>query len=388
MNIKPIFAWIFSIVIFSIFLGYSLVFAQSPIFENTTKMVFQLSDNIYLDSLKLSNTKIVFKSNQNLSGASIESQCNIFSKLGHNKGDYYMFEIKFFDNKCSSESFVLVNENNEIMSRFQLQMVTEYGALSKMLDLDTPYLQNLEAVLDEKIEKFTSFSKYDRSIEPNYYNYLKWNRVLAETQYNKSLIQNIIAKRDEKYAVPVPNHVLPSRHDKLPNANRPYRENYTDGVHHSWDIDTKLWEDVIALDDGIILRVVRDWKWSDFNSLKYGTLTDDEKMKNLDILRGNQVWLKTMKWDVVFYGHLWDIINNITEGEVVRKWELLGTVWISWVPDKSYNDYHLDFSVRKNPRDEKKIWSYDFDDYMRWDWLFKWESREYILENQNNHFES
>jgi hypothetical protein len=32
-----------------------------------------------------------------------------------------------------------------------------------------------------------------------------------------------------------------------------------------------------------------------------------QELKNLDVLRGKQVWLKTLKGDVVFYSHLAEV---------------------------------------------------------------------------------
>jgi hypothetical protein len=50
------------------------------------------------------------------------------------------------------------------------------------------------------------------------------------------------------------------------------------------------------LDDGIIVRVVSEFEFTDLNTLtKREDLTYEEELRNLDILRGKQVWLKTMK---------------------------------------------------------------------------------------------
>lgn len=60
--------------------------------------------------------------------------------------------------------------------------------------------------------------------------------------------------------------------------------------------------------------MVRGFEWSDFSNIVYGdNLSEEQELKNLDILRGNQVWIKTMKGDVAFYSHLSSIPENITE---------------------------------------------------------------------------
>jgi murein DD-endopeptidase MepM/ murein hydrolase activator NlpD len=76
-----------------------------------------------------------------------------------------------------------------------------------------------------------------------------------------SIINDIIKKREKKYLVPIAGYSLPIEATKIPNAARPYRSDYTDGIHHSWDIDAKVGTPIIALDDGIIVRVVDDWNW-------------------------------------------------------------------------------------------------------------------------------
>ena len=180
---------------------------------------------------------------------------------------------------------------------------------------------------------------------------------------------------------------MPSKWDKMPNSGRWYRKDYTDWVHHWWDIDSNFWDNIIALDDAIIVRIVNGFEYSDLNSIKRGaSLTNNDKIKNLDILRWNQVWLKTMQWDVVMYSHLDEVYSNLEVGDFVRKWEPIWTVWISGIPDKTYKDYHLHFVVHINPYDLEKGDSYDNDDYMKWDWLFKWKSQDYILDNWNKYF--
>ena len=77
----------------------------------------------------------------------------------------------------------------------------------------------------------------------------------------------------------------------------------------------------------------------------------------------------------------------IKEWQVVRKWQPLWVIWITWVPDKNYTDYHLHLPVHKNPYNTKMAWKYDYDDYMAWPWYFKWETTETILKEQSNLFE-
>jgi len=378
-----------SVILFSLLFWYSLVFAWTWIFDNSASIVFKLSDNIYLDSLWLRNTKIVFKSGDDLKNYDIKSECEIFSELSHNKWDYYTYEIKFFDNDCDKSNFILVNDKSEIKISFKLNLITEFNILSKLLDIKTTRLVQLKNTLNKKIVYYSDYKKYDKDIEENYYVFLVKNRLLNESIYNRNLIDNIITKREEKYSVPVIWYDMPITWVKIPNSWRWYREDYTDWIHHGWDIDWEFWEQVVALDDWIIIRVVSEFEYSDLDTIKRADdLSYEEKLVNLDILRWNQVWLKTMSGDLVMYSHLNDIFSNVKTWEVVKKNQPLWTIWITWVPDINYKDYHLHFVVHKNPFSSTSVWLYDYEDYMKWDWLFKWKSKDFILKNQLNYFES
>lgn len=387
MNKKSILTWVIWIIVFSIVFGYSLVFAWTWLFDNSLSISFKSSENIYLDSITLNKTKILFKSGHDLSEYKIKSECNIFSKLTSAKWWYYMFDLKFFDNKCEKENFVLVDSNDEVKLNFKLNLLSEYDIYTKLLDLDSDKLARLKQILNKKIQSYKQFQKYDSTIEKNYYIFLEKNRILSETIYNRDLIDKILEKRSEKYIVPVAWRKMPTNQSKIPNTGRPYRQEYTDWIHHWWDIDADFWEQVIALDDWIIVRTVTNFEFSDLDKIKkWKALSNEDLTRNLDILRWNQVWLKTMSGDVVFYSHLNEIFSNIKIWEVVKKWQPLWTVWKTWVPDENYTDYHLHFEVQKNPFNLQKNQEYDLDDYMKWDWLLKWKNTEFILENQFKYF--
>lgn len=240
--------------------------------------------------------------------------------------------------------------------------------------------------------KKENLSKYKwdftESLWVNYYIYLKNNRLFQEAEYNIEVVTQILNARQEKYLIPVEWVKLPTLSSKVPNSWRPYRSSYTDWVHHWWDFDWNYWDEVRALDDWIIVRVVSGFEWDDYDNLVYGTnVSNEEKVTNLDILRGNQIWVKTSKWDVVFYSHLSSIYDNINEWTVVKKWQVMWAIWASWVPDESYTDYHLHLPIHKNPYIREKAWTYTFEDYMNWDWYLKWESVENVLKEQYNIFE-
>ncbi len=389
MNTKSIFKSIISIILFSVLFGYSLVYAGAGFFNYSTTIVFKLSDNIFLDSISLNKTQVVFNSARDLSNFKIKSKCDIFSKLIYKKWNRYMFDIKFFNNKCDDSNLTLINDIWEVEKQFKLNIVREYNALYNLLDVKTPNLLSFYEILRKKGDLYKDYDKYNPEIEKNYYKFLKKNRILKESLYNEKLVKNILDKRNEKYLVPLLGHNLPKTLVKIPNSWRWYRSDYTDWIHHWWDIDWRFWEQIIAIDDWIIVRVVNNFKFDDLSKIKrWNNITYDDKIRNLDILRWNQVWLKTMNWNVVFYSHLNEIFTNIETWEVVKKGQPIGTIWITWVPDKNYKDFHIHFPIQVNPHDLNMVWKYDLDDYMKWDWLLKGKKWNEVLKLQYDVFES
>lgn len=348
----------------------------------------KISWSLFIDSDEINNSVIVIKSSKDISNYKFHSVCDIETILLSNSWIEYIFWINFLNSNCRNWNIYLKDEKWDIIlnTNLKLDIISKLDLYSKLIDYSDSYLVNIYNKIKENKDKYRLFSnlKTDYSIE---FSYFKKNRKYKEYDYLLSLISKLLEERDKKYLVPVAGYSLPTKSNKIPNAGRPYRSAYTDWIHHSWDIDTKFWEPVISISDSIVVRVVNNWKWSDFDKIKYwNNLTYKDKLYNLDILRWNQIWLKTLKGDVVFYGHLDRVYDNIKKWDFIKAWVEIWKVWMTWVPDKSYTDYHLDYSIHKNPYDIKKAWSYKDEDYMMWDWYFKWESREYILNNQYNIF--
>ena len=94
-----------------------------------------------------------------------------------------------------------------------------------------------------------------------------------------------------------------------------------------------------------------------------------------------------MKGDVAFYSHLADIESTIEEGMFIKRGQKVGTVWVSGVPEIGYDDYHLHFPIMKNPYDKNLAGTYDYGEYMAWDWIWKDLSYNEVITLQNNTFE-
>jgi hypothetical protein len=135
---------------------------------------------------------------------------------------------------------------------------------------------------------------------------------LNEMTFMEDFIANILIKREQKYLIPVRWVKMPTQSTRLPNSWRPYRLSYTDWIHEWWDFYTDFWNVVQALDYWVVIRVVKNFTYSDLWEVKETwKLTELDKLKNLDILRWNQIWIKTMKWDVAFYAHLNEVFDSV-----------------------------------------------------------------------------
>jgi hypothetical protein len=382
INKKNVWQFI-AIICISIWFWYSLVFAWI-----TWKIEFKTTDNIFVDSLNLNKAKIYLTSSNDLTNAQISWDCSPYGRFIERQDKLFIFEINFNDKLCNKEKVKIYFEKWNLNLTTNFNLLSDYSLYSQYLDYSDIELENfleLSRLAEAKLQKY--FDNHDKLIFPNYTNYLKNSRKLDELIYTENFIKWILDKRKEKYLIPIKWVKMPTQSNRLPNSWRPYRSNYTDWTHEWWDFYTGFGDIVQALDYWLIIKTVKNFEFSDLDKLKqYWDITKLDKMKNLDILRWNQVWIKTMKWDVVFYAHLNEVFDNIRVWDVILKGQKLWTVGISGVPDKEYSDYHLHLEIHKNPYlpHEKP---YSLEDYMTWDWYFKGEKEKYILENQDSVFE-
>ena len=65
------------------------------------------------------------------------------------------------------------------------------------------------------------------------------------------------------------------------------------------------------------MHVKRDFTWNEMKYLKHGN-TELEQQENLDVYRGNTVYLKTLSGNVGIYAHLSNIPSNIQIGTKVE----------------------------------------------------------------------
>lgn len=383
MHKKPLVSAIITVLLMSILFGYSLVFGEAGSYNGPVRLEYISGKNIYPVDLELNKTKLLFRSGVDLTDIKIISSCDTYSKMLYKKKDLYYFDLKYFSD-CTDSSIFLINKQGQTIYTWELEIAWEFQLYNKFIDHSSKEIENIQSFLSQKI-----LQSSNEKLSSNVLTREKQKRALLETQYIQWFLQNLLILRNEKYLVPVSGYNISHEAHKIPNANRPYRATYTDGIHHGWDVGSKFWESVRAIDEWIIVRVISDFEYSDLSNINYwDNLSDQDKIKNLDILRWNQVWLKTSRGDVVFYSHLEDVTDHLKEWVVVRKGETLWTIGITWVPDKDYTDYHLHFTIHKNPYNKSKGKIYTLDDYMKWDWYFKWQPLNEVLKYQKEVFQS
>ena len=368
-------------------------FGTTFVYSNFYKTDVISSPNIYTKALYqnediLSKTYVSYDASVDISKYKIIGKCDASSKFEKIIWEKtYLFSLELTWEECTDWVFFLQDDlwQRIVNTGIRFQIKSYFSLFHQFSDIDMKSLEKAYFQLEKfekKLQKFKKISSSDS--KESFRKYFQYHEVVLQ----KNIVWEMIEQRKEKYLIPVAGHLLPTRETKLPNSGRPYRADYTYGIHEGWDIDAELWEKILSIDDGVIVRVVNDFVFEDLDHLiKKETLSHNERTTNLDTLRWNQVWLKTSKWDMVFYSHLDSVNENIVAWMRVKKWDILGTVGISGVPDKNYTDYHLHFELRKNPYDLQYAWKYTFQDYMNWDWYFKGKSAQYIQQNQYTIFQ-
>lgn len=377
-----------SLFIFALLWLMWAVYYTSASFEAKAQPQFhiQLSNSIFLWIDGLNSNIVWYKSGIDISEYLPRSSCNMYSKFVWKSDDIYFYYLKYQE-ACANNMIVLQkNGVNIFSSMHSLKFFTTFEIYNKFTDYST---SALEEVLVDLSKKQRTLQAYKNINSENAASFLaiRKKRKYDEVSYVHGIIQNILESREYPYLIPIQGYELPTQKSHMPNFSRGYRKEYTDGIHHGWDIYAPNKTPVQAIDAGLIVRIVEGFEFSDLQNIKRGPqLTEEEKLINLDIHRGNQVWLKTMKGEVVFYSHLDEIGSDIEVWDLVSKGATLGTTWISWVPVRAYTDYHLHFAIQKNPYNVYKAWKYTYLDYMWWDWLLKWLSMDEVKKQQYDIF--
>lgn len=207
-------------------------------------------------------------------------------------------------------------------------------------------LEKWERDFDSKIRELQSSLSMLSSCDRETQRYFT-RKMLALKQMHER-IQSVRAFRlNPLYIIPVAWGKLNTSPSALPNAPRPYRANSTDAIHHGIDFYAPYHTPVIATSDAIVIRIVDGFTNTWFDRIQTGKhLTPEQMAKNLDIYRGNQVWIVSPEGGVAVYSHVSEVEAGLTVWSLVRAWAVLGKVGVSWVPWwSSYRNYHLHFEL-------------------------------------------
>ncbi len=359
-------------------------------FSKKINFVDKSGKNIFVDVKGLDSVILSFKSNKDISKAYIHTNCESESTFITQEEDIYFFKFTLSDQHCQNPNFNLkLWEEIFVNTNFKLTFEKKTQLYSLILDYSSQDIVKTQIALSEKIKTYSQYKELKKSSGSSFMSQLQKQRIYQQLVYKNNLLDKIVEKRQDKYSLPVKGYEIATGLNVIPNADRNYRKEYTDGIHHWWDIMAPLWTPVSAIDNGIIIRVVRDFEYEDISNIKKTLpITHSEKLRNLDILRWNQVWLKTMKWDVIFYSHLDNIYDNIEEGVFITEWTDIWTIGKTWVPDRDYTNFHLHFPIQKNPYNPKKAWKYSLEDIMDWDWYLKWLDATSVVNGQGDIFKS
>lgn len=332
----------------------------------------------------LSNNYFFAKANRTLENLELKSNCNIKSSYVWNQAWINIFSFSLEDKNCKNFNVYLSENNKQIISTIEkIKLTTKWDIIKFYTDFSDNDLDLQIVSFQNKLDKLNT-----DKIPENKFLALVLNQKKEKNKYYIELLNLIKQGRKEKYLIPTPGYDMPNQATRLPNSGRWYRAEYTDWIHHWWDFYAPLRSWVVSLDDWVVIRVVKNFQFRDLEWVNYSNnLSENDKIINLDILRWNQVWIKTLKWDVALYSHLSVIYDDIEEWKFIPKNYPVWKIWITWVPDSNYKDYHLHLPIQKNPYNREKYWKYSYLDIMKWDWLFKSKTLKYILEHQNNIFE-
>jgi hypothetical protein len=140
----------------------------------------------------------------------------------------------------------------------------------KYLDYSDDQLQDVQDQLQFELSSNAIFKNYNTINIAKNFKYYKGKTLYNNAQLHDKLITLILEGRKQKYLTPVVGRTFSNAATKLPNSARPYRSAYTDGIHYGFDIDGNFRDSVIALDTGIIVRVVDGFdNASDFSRIVY-----------------------------------------------------------------------------------------------------------------------
>ncbi|MCK9273117.1 M23 family metallopeptidase [Candidatus Gracilibacteria bacterium] len=380
------------IIVFGLFPAY---LNSADIYEeinDASKIITSLNANIINGEGNLNSTFFIIQAGKKITKPFLYSSCQINQKIisesKTTKGNIFIIKAVFNQEKCSDNKIYL--KSGEIIytnTLYEINLVNYSDLLNNFLNFKSEKLKEKIEINNKLIHSLDN-EIFVLKKENNLESKLKTiNKIYSMNykEFENNILKQIVNERSNlKYITPVAGKSLPTSKTLIPNASRGYRKDTTDGVHHGYDILAPRGTPVQALGNGVIVRIVRDFSWGNFDKIKKGFISFEDKLQNLDIYRGNQVWLKTMDGNIVFYSHLNYIPEYLNEGQFVKAKTFLGKIDKTGVPDKEYKDYHLHFEIQINPLSGGSNLSNL--DIMKWDWFGEYKNKSWILLEQKKMF--
>jgi len=168
--------------------------------------------------------------------------------------------------------------------------------------------------------------------------------------YWEFFVESPVPKSLVSWRLPT-DRTLSMRPVSFPNAPRPYRIDCTRGVHEGFDFYAPYGANVYAPAGGKIVRADHQYdNRQTMDSIQYKNLTDDIMWRNLDLLRGRQVWVDHGGGWVTHYAHLSAVNEDIHVGDLVDRGQILGQVGKTGIPGDYYVNYHLHWELWANDK--------------------------------------
>lgn len=386
---------VFIIPIIIVFWLFPAYLNSADIYEeinDASKIITSLNANIINWEGNLNSTFFIIQAWKKITKPFLYSSCQINQKIisesKTTKWNIFIIKAVFNQEKCSDNKIYL--KSWEIIytnTLYEINLVNYSDLLNNFLNFKSEKLKEKIEINNKLIHSLDN-EIFVLKKENNLESKLKTiNKIYSMNykEFENNILKQIVNERSNlKYITPVAGKSLPTSKTLIPNASRWYRKDTTDWVHHGYDILAPRWTPVQALWNGVIVRIVRDFSWWNFDKIKKWFISFEDKLQNLDIYRWNQVWLKTMDWNIVFYSHLNYIPEYLNEWQFVKAKTFLWKIDKTWVPDKEYKDYHLHFEIQINPLS----WGSNLSnlDIMKWDWFWEYKNKSWILLEQKKMF--
>ena len=124
-------------------------------------MVAQTSPSVFLDSDKLNNVVLVFRSNQNLKDHILNSSCETETEYIDNYKSLYFFNVTYLDPNCSNLNLILKKDETILVDTlFTINLVNTSTLFDFLVDYPDSHLEEVNKLYARDIQKNSIFANY------------------------------------------------------------------------------------------------------------------------------------------------------------------------------------------------------------------------------------